>query len=274
MDTRFWGPSGWRLLHMVAFQAPTLEKQKVHIFFENLPYVLPCKFCRASLSDYMASDPIPAKLDDYAEWLYRIHNRVNGKLREQKLIDTKDPSWQEIKTHYTTLLKQPCTENTMTGWDFLYSTAYTTPCPSVISAPMPDAPPSPKTPELRNRWGVMTREERIPYLEAWWNTLEYVLPFKRWRQAWSSLSKRPHTKLGRGDLTRWLYKAEKHVCKELKLTTPHSNYLQVCKELSTFSSNCGKQKVKVKTCRTAKKHAKNTLKVRRKTTYKLTGGFL
>lgn len=274
MDTRFWGPSGWRLLHSVAFQAPTLNKEEVHTFFENLPYVLPCKYCRASLSEYIASDPIPTNLNEYAQWLYRVHNRVNGKLREQKLLVTKDPSWTDVKNHYTALLSKPCTENTMLGWDFLYSVAYTTPCPSVISSPMPDAPPNPQTPELRNRWGTMTREERVPYLEAWWNTLPHILPFKRWRDAWKSLPSRPHTKEGRGDLTRWLYKAEQHVCKSLKNSTPHTNYFQVCKELNTFSSNCGKQKVKIKTCRTSKKQARNTLKVRRGSTYKLTGGFL
>jgi hypothetical protein len=259
---------------MVAFQAPSLNKAEVYTFFQNLPYVLPCKYCRASLSDYIASDPIPQAATEYAEWLYRIHNRVNGKLREQKLLEAKDPLWPQIKSQYTTLLKQPCTENTMTGWDFLYSVAYTTPCPSVTTAPMRNAPPHIKTPELRNRWGTMTREERVPYLEAWWNTLAHVLPFKRWRNAWSSLPTRPNTRHGRGDLTRWLFKAEKHVCKELKNSTPHSNYLQVCKELSTFSSNCGKQKIKVKTCRTAKKEARSTLKMRRQTTHKLTGGFL
>lgn len=274
MDTRFWGPSGWRLLHMVAFQAPNLDKTAVHTFFENLAYVLPCKYCRASLCDYIASDPIPAASEDYAKWLFRIHNRVNGKLREQKLLETKDPEWSEIKAHYTTLLNKSCTENVMTGWDFLYSIAYTTPCPAVQSAPMPDAPPSLPTPLLRNRWSTMTREERIPYLEAWWNTLPKVLPFPRWRKAWSTLTKRPNTSLGRGDLTRWLYKAEKHVCSYLKNSTPHNNYLEVCKELSTFSSNCGKKKIKVKTCRTAKKQARTTLKVRRRTTHKLTGGFL
>lgn len=275
MDTRFWGPSGWRLLHMVAFQAPNLNSKAVHTFFETLPYVLPCKFCRASLSDYIASDPIPTNTDDYAKWLFRIHNRVNGKLREQKLITTKDPSWLEIKQHYTDLLNKPCTETTMKGWDFLYSVAYTTPCPSVISSPMPDAPPDIDTPELRNRWGTMLRAERIPYLEAWWNTLNKILPFKRWRDAWDSLPTRPTTAKGRGDLTRWLYKAEQHVCKMLKHSAgSHTNYFQVCKELNTFSSNCGKQKVKVKTCRTSKKHARTTLKNRRKSTYKHTGGFL
>ena len=274
MDTRFWGPSGWCLLHLIAANPKQESPAAVKEWFELLEYVLPCKYCRASLSDYYANDPVPTKKQDYAKWLYRIHNRVNGKLREQKILLANDPHWSSIKQHYQTMLKEPCTENTMTGWDFFYSVAYTTPCPSVISSPMPDAPPDPTTPELRNRWGTMTREERIPYLEAWWSSLQEVLPYPRWRTAWSTLPKRPNTQKGRGDLTRWLYKAEKHICAQLKHDTPHTNYHQVCRELNTFSSNCGKQKVKVKTCRTSKKNARSTLKVRRSSIYKLTGGFL
>jgi hypothetical protein len=136
MDTRFWGPSGWRLLHLVAFAAPSLPQKALQTFFEELPYVLPCKFCRASLTDYIAADPIPTAAKDYAEWLYRIHNRVNGKLRDQKLLEVPDPKWDEIKKQYTEWLKAPCTKRRLIGWDFLFSVAYTTPCPAVPTAPM------------------------------------------------------------------------------------------------------------------------------------------
>lgn len=274
MDTRFWGPSGWRLLHLIATAAPDLPEKELYTFFSTLPYSLPCKFCRASLSDYIQSDPVPQKRELYASWLYRIHNRVNGKLREQGFLNTKDPSWSEIKQQYKKMYTSSCTEESFIGWDFLYSTAYVTPCPSVQSSPMPNAPPDIKTPELRNRWSVMTREERIPYLEKWWNSLAKVLPFPRWRKVWKEGPIRPHTNFGRGPMTRWLYKMETFLCTNLRIPQFHNKYNQVCTELDTFSSNCGKQKVKVKTCRATKKQARKSLKVRRKNLYEGVGGFL
>lgn len=277
MDTRFWGPSGWRLLHLIAFAAPKLPQTQLRTFFETLPYVLPCKFCRASLTDYIAADPIPARANEYAHWLYRVHNRVNAKLRDQKLLDTQDPSWSEIQDRYTQWLAAPCSTRRMVGWDFLFSIAYTTPCAAVASSPMPGAPPEQtiKTPELRNRWGTISRTERLSYMTTWWNTLPNVLPFPEWRAAWSKhVPQRPSLTAGRRPVTIWLYKAEKAMCLALKEDSPHNNFTGLCSELNTFSSGCGKRNLKAKTCRAVKSHARKTLKTRRKTKYHATGGFL
>ena len=85
MDTRFWGPSGWRLLHLITFAyEPERDKKNVCKFFHKLPYVLPCKFCRASLSEYMLEDPVEdacASPEKLQRWLWRIHNKVTAKLR-------------------------------------------------------------------------------------------------------------------------------------------------------------------------------------------------
>ena len=278
MDTRFWGPSGWRLLHLITFAANTLPKADLHAFFEALPYVLPCKYCRASLADYYTADPIPTKAADYAPWLYRIHNRVNGKLRDQKLVTTKDPLWPAVKREYETWLSQPCTKRRMVGWDFLFSVAYTTPCPAVKSSPMPSAPPLPvlTTPELRNRWSLMPTKERLCYMKRWWGLLPRVLPFPEWRTAWTRVV--PTTlSLGEGRraVTSWLYAAEKAMCTALKEDLPHESFTGLCSELDTFASGCGRAKHgKLKTCRAVKSHAKQTLKKRRSTTYKAVGGFL
>jgi hypothetical protein len=277
MDTRFWGPSGWRLLHLIAFAAPSLKQTDLRTFFETLPYVLPCKYCRASLSDYIAVDPIPSRREEYGEWLYRIHNRVNAKLREQKLLETQDPSWTEVKNNYTAWLAAPCTSRRMVGWDFLFSVAYTTPCPSVASSPMNGAPPhsSLKTPELRNRWSVSSREERLKYMAMWWNALPKVLPFQEWRDAWHhAVPPRPSLYKGRRPITIWLYKVEKIMCKALKEDTPHNSFQGLCSELSTFASGCGKRNLKANTCRATKTHARKTLKTRRRSKYVATGGFL
>ena len=276
MDTRFWGPSGWRLLHLISFAAPKLNKQHLRTFFETLPYVLPCKFCRASLTEYYASDPIPTDPKDAPEWLYRIHNRVNGKLREQKLITGKDPTWHNVKQRYEKWMRQSCTQQTMIGWDFLYSVAYTTPCKDVTSTPIPGAPPHPATPELKNRWNTMTIAERIPKLKLWWGSLPHVLPFPVWQKAWQkAVPHVPQLNCGRKAVTEWLYRAEKEMCNELKENIPHDSFDGLCNELNTFASGCGKIKThKVKTCRAKKTLKRRSLDRNRTRKYVATGGFL
>ena len=54
MDTRFWGPDGWKLLHSITENYPTVPDKKnkdlYRKFFLSLPYVLPCVYCRKSLT--------------------------------------------------------------------------------------------------------------------------------------------------------------------------------------------------------------------------------
>jgi len=251
MDTRFWGPSGWRLLHLIAV-APT---RSTHAFFELLPYVLPCKYCRSSLSDYYAVDPVPVKTtgsSDFAHWLYRIHNRVNGKLRDQRLLKTPNPPWSTVKAEYEALYKAPCTKNAMIGWDFLYSVVYTTPCDAVKTEPLPDAPPPETltTPELRNRWNTMGREERVGFIDRWWDLLPKVLPYKSWRAAFDAGPKRPTLTAGHKAVTEWLFKVEQHVCAALRIPTKNKSFGGLCRKLSVFQSKCGSKKTrKTKTCR-------------------------
>jgi len=277
MDTRFWGPSGWRLLHLITFQAKNMNKPDVELFFTNLPYVLPCKFCRASLSDYYVEDPIPKTLSEYPQWLYRIHNRVNDKLRSQNLLDTPNPSWQDIKKRYEEWIKIACSKQRMIGWDFLFSVAYTTPCKVVASSPMPNSPPPKEllTPELRNRWSVMSKEERLPYIEQWWHTLPEVMPYKEWSTTWKKhVQKMPRLSKGRVAITTWLFGAEKTMCSKLLEDAPHSSYSELCTELQTFASGCSKSVTRrVKTCR-SKSKGKDTVKKRRQKLYEATGGYL
>ena len=277
MDTRFWGPSGWRLIHIVSFAAPSLPHTHVRTFLKNLPYVLPCKFCRASLTDYYAADPIPQDSRDMAKWMYRVHNRVNGKLRDQNLLDTQNPPWDAIRNRYEAWLHAPCSRRKIIGWDFLFSVAYTTPCPQVVTSPMPGAPPvyTIPTPELRNRWGVMTTKERIPYIQAWWETLPHILPFPEWRSVWKTHVSTPRVSDGRKAVTAWLYTAEKKLCSAMNDAAPHDSFTGLCSELSTFTSGCGKRSTRrMKTCRAIRSHARTTLKTRRQSRYKAIGGFL
>jgi len=260
MDTRFWGPSGWRLLHLIATAPP---RRQTRAFFQLLPYILPCKYCRASLTDYYAVDPVPSTgtpHKDFAAWLYRIHNRVNGKLRDQNLLKTPNPQWPAIRAEYEALYKAPCTQKHIIGWDFLYSVVYTTPCEAVPSEPIPDAPPQLATPELRNRWNTMGREERITFISKWWDLLPHVLPYKSWRTAFYSAPKRPSLAAGHKAVTEWLFRVEQHACKMIHAPTNHTNFTGLCRKLSVFQSKCGAKKTrKTKTCRSKQTLKKRTL---------------
>jgi len=95
MDTRFWGPPGWDLLHRIAFHSKHPDK-----LLSNMAEILPCKFCRESTAYFIKIDPY--RKDDPAKWLFDIHNRVNHKLRSQCHNDPKvvnpgpDPSYTDI----------------------------------------------------------------------------------------------------------------------------------------------------------------------------------
>jgi hypothetical protein len=136
MDTLFWGPDGWKLLHSITENYPNKptnkDKELYKKFFLSLPYVLPCIYCRNSLADYMKELPLRGNLESRNKlclWLYRIHNRVNGKLRTQGINRKPNPPYREVRDYYKnyldTLNKNNCVD--APGWEFLYSIAFNYP---------------------------------------------------------------------------------------------------------------------------------------------------
>ena len=122
MDTRFWGPSGWKLLHHATYVYDNTHKKAYREFFESVPYILPCKYCRTSLTDYY--EELPLELDHLVKWQYKIHNKVNDKLRSQGLHVGQNPTFQAVQKHYREWMK--CTqerERMALFWDFLFSVA-------------------------------------------------------------------------------------------------------------------------------------------------------
>jgi hypothetical protein len=91
--------------------------------------VLPCKYCRASTTQYVHDHPLRLAGSDTSagagKWLYEIHNMVNNKLRTQCADDPKvvnpgpDPKFEQVKAKYMAMkpTKVP-------GRDFLMSVAY------------------------------------------------------------------------------------------------------------------------------------------------------
>jgi len=98
MNTKQWGPSAWKFLHVVTFNYPETidpsneEHRELKFYykqlFENFQFTLPCIYCRQSYKQFLKEDPIDGNLGsrkDLTYWFYRIHNKVNAKLRKQEL---------------------------------------------------------------------------------------------------------------------------------------------------------------------------------------------
>lgn len=260
MDTRFWGPSGWRLLHLITFTYVPSKKNEVKEFFELLPYVLPCKFCRASLTEYMRTEPIESALESKSKlthWMYRVHNLVNEKLRGQGLVHDKNPSFQSVKKVYEDRVKEGCIQTSFEGWDFLFSIAENHPQAVHGSSPMPNAPPEEEVSDdsERNRWNYMTASERMPYYMRFWKVIGDVLPFKEWCDAWNGC--KPH--FGRFEKSAKGSKKELwrlRCCLEKKLELVNQEKFEsVCKRLTEHKSGCNKTR-KARTCRRMTKRQK------------------
>lgn len=243
MDTRFWGPSGWKLLHTMSFIYDPINKDQTAEFLAVLPFILPCKFCRYSLTCYYEKHPYENALksrESFAKWLYTIHNCVNDKLRKQGLNPTRDPTFNSVATFYRKWLSKGLTSCvTSTFWDFLFSVAYNHPKEaSKNSSPMPDCPAEAvdcSDPNEKNKWNTMTAAERMPYYRHFWELLPVVIPAFKWSES-PNLSCRKST-------VAWLWRQR---CK-LQPDT-HDPYREVCHRIASYSSGCSSSKT-AKTCR-------------------------
>lgn len=263
MDTRYWGPSAWRLLHLMTFGAKKRSAKAICEFFETLPYVLPCKHCRASLSEYITKDPVDCaiKEDRLERWLWRIHNAVNAKLRRQRIPTTPDPPFEKVADFYEARLAAGCSRTAFEGWDFLFSVAEAHPFSrgARVSTPIEGHPPLEKLaaagPLERNRWNVMTPEERMPFYDRFWELLPEVFPFPEWSTAWrrakAGLSETrggpaktdaPQTCSREGCL-KGVWAIRRAMEEDLELLN-RTTYASLCKELRYNRVGCGR-----KTCR-------------------------
>jgi len=222
-------------------------------FFQMLPYVLPCKYCRTSLAGYMETYPLEPALESrdlLTRWLWKIHNEVNAKLRNQRLHASPDPPFEAVEKYYKQIIATGCSRTVFHGWEFLFSIADLHPMSNAArkSVPMPGAPPceTMATFEEKNKWNCLKPEERLPLYNTFWRSIAIVLPFKEWRESWakSGIPENLSTKL----LTmKWLWKVRCTMENDLELLN-RCKYSHLCKTLETFRSDCSK-KLRGKTCR-------------------------
>lgn len=179
MDTRFWGPPAWKLLHSIAagYDASPVMRRNMELFLEVLPYVLPCKFCRASLTDHYEKLPFRDALrsrSDLEHWVYKIHNLVNAKLGLEGRQILQPPAFRDVQEMYRQLIES----SAFPSWDFLFAVAFIYP-PQTKESPMPDAPavcPAGAPDCVRNRWNKLPSGKRLQRWLAFWKVLPDVLP--------------------------------------------------------------------------------------------------
>ena len=250
MDTRFWGPSGWKLLHLVASdQATSSSKASTHskevpAFFETLPYILPCKFCRASLTDYFREHPLPSSPSAMESWMYTIHNCVNQKLKSQGLPVAAAPSLAHVKQRYRALLR--CGDNGPSTllpllWDFFFSVGYHHPTQRTFYAkPMPECPKDITRRSMnadaceKNKWNVLPLAQRVQWFRRFWSLLPAVLP-PSIRTHWNrALRRHPPTLKTQTSTLNWLWR--------MRCTLQHDYsdpYSTICRQIAQYSSDCG-----------------------------------
>jgi hypothetical protein len=215
IDTRFFGPSGWQLFHLIAFRSDHPEN-----ILNLMQEVLPCKFCRASTAEFVKQHPLKG---DPGKWLYDIHNMVNNKLRTQckddpAVIDPGvDPKFEEVKQKYLTmkLVDVP-------GRDFLFS----------IAANYPETP----------------EESDIARQKLFIQELSKVFPFKKMRKSFQSyLSNRPVELANNKEYMKWMYGLLYTVGQKVPIEMP--SYRGYVQRVMYYSSGCDKKTYKGKTCR-------------------------
>lgn len=258
MDTRFWGPSGWRLLHMSTFAyTPSRDKAAFREFFEVLPYVLPCKFCRSNLVRHYETLPLEPALqsrETLTKWLYEIHTLTNETIRSQGKEVPKEPPFSAVKQHYEERLAYGCSKTFFPGWEFLFSIVEAHPLGSK-EAPLPDAPPKESlkgAPEKTLlKWNYLPGHCRFQSLCRFWRLVGEVLPFPEWRTIWKKTLHRTSSEAWKtkASSVKTLWSTRKTMEEELALLN-QTTYHDLCKMIRYYKSGCAyKSNRATRTCR-------------------------
>jgi hypothetical protein len=237
MDTRYWGPSGWQLLHLITFSFDLRMKKLYSEFFSLLEHVLPCKYCRESTSIFIKEiPPVINSSRSIQEWLYRFHNRVNKKLRMQQesgdISDAPypdDPHFIEIRKHYLELLSKKPTK--MPGMDFLSAVIY-------------------NYPKEKSEQTDIKRNSYIRFFKL----LGHIFPFESFREPMIEYEEKfPIENYidSRKKLIEWYYGMLKEVCEKNNIDC--ISYKSLCMTCAYYKSSCSKKTFRGKTCRTVHK---------------------
>jgi hypothetical protein len=248
---------------------PDKQKDAMREFFETLPFVLPCKYCRANLIEHYEALPLEPALQSrerLTKWLYDIHNLVSKKLRSQGQTVPDAPPFSAVKQHYEERLAYGCSKTFFPGWEFLFSILESHPLSkSEQPLPFPNAPPKEtlKTKEKLLQWNYLAGTCRFNYVCKFWKLLPAVLPFEEWRNLWKQELKHcsSHTWATPSTAKRALWKVRKIIEEKLELLN-RTTFYDLCKMIRYYKSGCAnKQTRQTKTCRrlrtATRKHKNN-----------------
>jgi hypothetical protein len=215
MDTRFWGPSGWQLFHLIAFRSEHPDD-----VLNMMKDILPCKYCRASTTAFVKEHPLRG---NPGKWLYELHNMVNNKLRTQAKDDPSvidpgpDPDFDEIRRRYMAmrLVNVP-------GRDFLFAIAF-------------------NYPEKPEETDMATQRTFI-------RALAKVYPFERLRKVFQRYLGMHEVALqNQKAYLKWMYGLLKAMSREIDV--PIRSYRGYVHHVAYYKSGCSKKTYHGKTCR-------------------------
>ena len=77
IEPKFWGKYGWIFLDSIALTYKPELKDKYKLFFEQLPYILPCEKCgEKMMSSISKLDDALSSKENLMNWLLNIRNEV------------------------------------------------------------------------------------------------------------------------------------------------------------------------------------------------------
>ena len=242
---------------------PEKDKAATRQFFEILPFVLPCKFCRSNLVEHYQGHSLEDALESketLSKWLYTIHNLVNQKLREQGQKVPEDPPFSAVNDMYEERLAFGCSKTEFPGWEFLFSIVESHPL-AQEETPLPQAPPKGtlKTKKELLQWNYLSKECRFNYVCRFWKLLPDVLPFKEWRELWKGEMKDCCASAWKTKQSsrKALWAVRKTIEEKLMLLN-RTTFHDLCKTLQFYKSGCAyKQNKNTRTCRRLLPKAKN-----------------
>lgn len=229
MDTRFFGPSGWQLLHLIAAKSEHPEE-----LFLQVKDILPCKYCRESTKKFTHELPLKG---DPERWMYNLHNKVNDKLRKQSLQDpsviapAEAPSFEEVQKKYRDM--KP---TNIPGRDFLFS----------IAANYPEKP----------------EEDDMCTQRHFLKTLSSVYPFES-ETFVQYIQDHPPELESRKSYMKWMYGLLHALSKVFHVQIPtYKGYVQ---RIMYYKSGCNKKTYHGKTCRRLEGGGRTKMRDHRKT---------
>ena len=99
-NKKTWGAPAWDFLHAGTWaypENPSKQQQTLaKIFYEALPYQLPCGVCEGHCANYIRDNPpVTKNRETLTRWLHQFHNAVNKRLGKEEY------PWENLKKRFS-----------------------------------------------------------------------------------------------------------------------------------------------------------------------------